>query len=116
MAGVIKFYYNEKNEEVFEASTLVSFKIEEIDNDHLILSLNTTDKQYRFNLASDTRWQNNLDLMIEFFNTNFEKVLKGSTSCKFDTHKARYYVYFYFYEDFNDDFVDSGQFTGEYIE
>ena len=116
MAGIVRFYYDEKNEDVFEASILTSFKIEKIDDKHLTISLSTTEKNYKFDISSDDRWQNNLGLIIRFLNSNFEKVLNGSTGCKIDTFKDRCYVYFYFYEDFEGDWDEDGQFTGVYVE
>ncbi len=116
MAGIIRFYYDEKNEDVFEASILTSFKIEKIDDKHLTLSISTTDKTYKFDISSDDRWKNDLSLIVEFFNRNFEKVLNGSNCCKIDTFEARCYVYFNFYEDFEGDCADHGQFTGVYVE
>lgn len=115
MAGIVRFYYDEKNEDVYEASTLTSFKIDEIEDKHFTISISTTDKTYKFAISSDDRWQNDLGLIIEFFNLNFEKVLNGSNVCKIYTDEARYYVNFYFYEDFNSDWVDNGQFTGVYV-
>lgn len=115
MAGIVRFYYDEKNEDVFEASTLTSFKITKIDDSHLSILISTTGKNYKFDISSDVRWQNNLSLIIEFLNRNFEKVLNDSNGCKIDTFEARYYVNFYFYEDFEGDWVDNGQFTGVYV-
>lgn len=116
MAGIVRFYYDEKNEDVYEASTLTSFKIMKIDNKHLTISISTTDKTYKFDISSDDRWQNDLSLIIKFFNRNFEKVLNGSNGCKINTFEARCYVYFYFYEDFEGDWAEDGQFTGVYVE
>ena len=115
MVGIIRFYYDEKNEDAYEASTLTSFKIVKIDDSNLTISILTTGNAYKFNISSDDRWQNNLELIVEFFNQNFEKVLLGEYCCKIDTFKQRQYIYFDFYEDFEDDYVDHGQFTGLYI-
>lgn len=116
MAGIIRFYYDENNEDVYEASILNSFKVIKNDNQHLTISIKTMDKTYDFNISSDDRWKNDLQLIVSFFNQNLEKVLNGSTGCKIDTFKDRCYVYFNFYEDFDGDAVEHGQFTGEYTE
>lgn len=116
MAGVIRFYYDENNEDVYEASIIASYKVIKNDDIHLTVSIKTSDKTYLFNLSPDDRWQNNQSLIIDFLNRNFDKVLNGTCGCKIDTFKDRHYVYFNFYEDFDDDTVDHGQFTGEYVE
>lgn len=116
MAGIIRFYYDENNEDVYEASILNSFKVIKNDNQHLTISIKTMDKTYDFNISSDDRWKNDLQLIVSFFNQNLEKVLNGSTGCKIGTFKDRCYVYFNFYEDFDGDAVEHGQFTGEYTE
>lgn len=109
MAGIIRFYYDENNEDVYEASILNSFKVIKNDNQHLTISIKTMDKTYDFNISSDDRWKNDLQLIVSFFNQNLEKVLNGSTGCKIDTFKDRCYVYFNFYEDFDGDAVEHGK-------
>ena len=116
MNGIIRFYYNEKNEEIFESSSLKSYKIEEVDEKFLKLILNTSERNYEFKLVPDDCWHHDLKSMNDSLSESFGKVLKGINCCKFYTHKERYYVNFNFYEDYDKEIVKPLQFSGEYIE